>query len=476
MRAIGNAGIDDALSGGAAHLRNISKQGAVVATAPTVVNISRHFALVASARIAATDEVLGVRVALKTVRPEIANDSRVSERFRRETYFARQVTHPNVCRIFDVGFHALPSGERITFLSMEFLEGETLSARIARGRLPMSAALPLAEQMASALDAAHRAGVVHRDFKSPNVMLVDADGATRAVVTDFGLARGALPRDHFSSMTESGKLLGSPAYMAPEQVAGYEVGRPADIYAFGIVLYEMVAGRLPFVGDTPMLTALKRLQEAPPSPRKFAADLDENWARTILRCLEREPERRPQSAEEVVAALRTVGAVSVTDELIPRLQPSRRSIGAFLAALVALSVTLLVFLRRAPQPMARPAAAPVATPAPPAVPVVVRIHLSAAPPAATLFLDDKTILNPFELTVAKSELQHFVKARLDGYEPSSLLATFDHDQQLNLVLAPVKPPTPSVRPIARVHASAKKKAKNPAKAQTADPLIVDYPR
>jgi serine/threonine protein kinase len=151
-------------------------------------------------------------------------------------------------------------------------------------------ALPIVEQMSGALAAAHEAGVIHRDFKSGNVMLVPDErraGGVRAVVTDFGLARRThAPRG--TSLTETETVLGTPDYMAPEQIEGRTLTPAADVYALGIVIYEMVTGEPPFHGDTPLSVALKKLREAAPSPRGSAPDLPPAWDRTILRCLERD--------------------------------------------------------------------------------------------------------------------------------------------------------------------------------------------
>jgi tetratricopeptide (TPR) repeat protein/tRNA A-37 threonylcarbamoyl transferase component Bud32/TolB-like protein len=250
------------------------------------------------------DLELKARIALKTLRGELADDEVLLERFRREINLSRKVTHANVCRIFDLGFHASPRG-RITFLTMELLDGESLHRRIRRtGRMQSEEALPIVEQMAAGLAAAHAYGVVHRDFKSDNVMLVSAASSTgpRVVVTDFGLARS---QDASALTTGSGgRLKGTPAYMAPEQVTGGHIGPPADVYALGVVMYEMMTGALPFGGDNAMEVALRRLTARPPSPRRVVPGLDARWERVILRCLEREPDRRFSSVNEVVAALR----------------------------------------------------------------------------------------------------------------------------------------------------------------------------
>jgi eukaryotic-like serine/threonine-protein kinase len=262
----------------------------------------------------AEDLELHERVALKTILPRIANDERSILLFKREVNLARQVTHANVCRTYDV-FRHRPAGHRSTagevvfFLVMELLHGETLADRLARGgRLTIADALPLVRQMAAGLAAAHRAGVVHRDFKSQNVMLVapaPPDRDPRAAITDFGLARRS-EHDARTSMTlldDTPEISGTPAYMAPEQVEGGPVTPATDIYAFGVVLFEMITGALPFMAETPLRTAVKRLQEAPPSPRIHVPELDVVWEETILRCLARAPADRFGNIGDVVGAL-----------------------------------------------------------------------------------------------------------------------------------------------------------------------------
>ena len=265
----------------------------------------------------AKDLHLGGRVALKTIRPEVASDEGMIARFKHEINLAKRVTHPNVCRIYDVGFHSEPhgqddrSGDQLSlpgkmFLTMELLPGETLSARICRGPMTASEALPIVNQLAAGLNAAHQAGVVHGDFKSGNVVLVPSDDAgTRAVITDFGLARNFHPTRGATtvSLTQAGKIAGTPEYMAPEQVIGDVINPPVDIYALGIVMYEMLTGKRPFDAETPIASAVKRLHEDPPSPRKYVADLDRRWEAVILQCLERQPSERFASAAEVAQAL-----------------------------------------------------------------------------------------------------------------------------------------------------------------------------
>ncbi len=263
----------------------------------------------------AEDLELRERIALKTILSHISDDERSILMFKREEHLPRQVTHPNVCRIYDVFRHrdAAPRAGRaaeVVFLAMELLHGETLADKLQRdGPFSTADIMPVVRQMAAALTAAHRVGVVHRDFKSQNVMLVKpaaADEEMRVVVTDFGLA-WRNTQDESTGLSLSGledaEMSGTPAYMAPEQVEGGRVTPASDVYALGVVLYEMVTGARPFVGETPLKIATKRLHEPAPSPRIHVSDVDPLWEATILRCLERRPEDRFTSAGEVVAAL-----------------------------------------------------------------------------------------------------------------------------------------------------------------------------
>lgn len=259
----------------------------------------------------AYDEALAEPVALKTLKAQVASDGVTVERFRRELLLARRVTHNNVCRVYDLGRHELTAGGPVvTFLTMELLRGLSLADHIKKLGRAMSPeeALPLVAQMAAGLDAAHDAGVIHRDFKPGNLMMVPDAGAAgeagfRVVTTDFGLARRN--RLDEEALTNTGEALGTPLYMAPEQVAaGSQPITPAtDIYALGIIIYELVTGELPFKGNSITVMALKRIREAPPAPSTLVPHLDPRWDAAIMRSLEREPARRYQRASQLMAAL-----------------------------------------------------------------------------------------------------------------------------------------------------------------------------
>jgi serine/threonine protein kinase len=260
----------------------------------------------------AEDTATGATVALKTVQPELVGSTKVVQRFERECRFSQRISHPNVLRISHVFQVPIPEGRfeistgealEVPCMVMEYLEGETLADRLGRGeRIPQEEAKPLVCQMAAALAAAHRAGVVHRDLKPDNMFLVPAADGTRVVLTDFGVARHAAPSQE-ESLTASNVLLGTPTYMAPEQLELEEAMPASDLYTLGLVMFEMVAGRPPFEAETAIKTVFKRVQEDAPSPREVVPDLDRRWEEVILRCLERQPEDRYSDAQEIIRAL-----------------------------------------------------------------------------------------------------------------------------------------------------------------------------
>ncbi|MCC6538667.1 MAG: protein kinase, partial [Bryobacterales bacterium] len=279
----------------------------------------------------ARDEQLQEAVAVKTLRVGTEADLASLERFKQEIQLARKVSHPNVCRVHDLWQHA----GGVHFLTMELLlPGETLAARIRRlGKLSPEEALPIAMQLAAGLDAAHAAGIVHRDFKPANVILTPrrgSDAGERAVITDFGLSRVY----EADGQTASVALIGTPAYMAPEQIDGSAPSGPAvDIYALGVVLYEMITGALPFSSASPMALAVKKVRDTPRPPSHTAASVAPAWDATILRCLMHRPADRFANAAAVVEGL--TGARRVRTVRLPRWAPA-----AAVAALVLLTAGL----------------------------------------------------------------------------------------------------------------------------------------
>jgi len=254
----------------------------------------------------AYDRTLRERVALKTVMPTVSDSPRAVRRLMAEVQLARRVSHPNVCRIYDLGAEQLSDGDRaLHFLTMEFVEGLSLAQELERGGpMKVEVAVDIARQLLSGLDAAHEAGILHRDFKPDNIMLRPTNGARqRAVIMDFGLAR-AMDVDPARLTTGANQpLIGTLTYMAPEQVEGGDLTAGTDIFAFGIVFFEMLTGCVPFVGGSPAATALKRLKEAPPGPVEYAPAVPKHINRIVLKCLARHPNKRYASAAEVLAAL-----------------------------------------------------------------------------------------------------------------------------------------------------------------------------
>jgi CheY-like chemotaxis protein/predicted Ser/Thr protein kinase len=243
------------------------------------------------------DTQVGEEVAVKLLHPEIATDPDVVERFRNEVRLARKITHPNVGRIFD-----LHDDAGTPYISMEYVPGEDLQSLIRRGGpLTVSNAVGIAGQLAEGLAAAHQLGVVHRDLKPQNIM-IDQNGHAR--IMDFGIARA----QKSDGLTQTGTIIGTPEYMAPEQLEGETVDFRTDIYALGVVLYESLTGRVPFKGTTFLGVALKHKTERPLDPRELNPKVPEPLNGLIMRCLEKDRAARFQNAGEVRDILRQVAA------------------------------------------------------------------------------------------------------------------------------------------------------------------------
>jgi serine/threonine protein kinase/tetratricopeptide (TPR) repeat protein len=257
------------------------------------------------------DRELDDVVALKMLKREIARSPGIVERFRREVKLARRVTHPNVARTFDLGEHA---GDR--FLTMELVDGESLATRLAReGCLSVADVVSVVSAICQGLDAAHAAGVVHRDLKPDNVLLARATGGgARVVITDFGVARA----QEAGAAARTGIPIGTPAYMAPEQVeASPDIDARADIYALGAIMFELLTGRLPFEADSVFAVAAMRLMSPPPDPRRHRPDVPESLSLFVQKCMARKPADRPQSAREVAARLASI-TLPTGDAVPPR--------------------------------------------------------------------------------------------------------------------------------------------------------------
>jgi tetratricopeptide (TPR) repeat protein/predicted Ser/Thr protein kinase len=240
----------------------------------------------------AEDLELDRLIALKVIRPELARHPEVLQRFKQEIILARDVTHPNVVRIFDLG-----TANGLKFITMEFVEGRDLKSFLNEGRtFDADETIEIMLQVCRALEAAHKAGVVHRDLKPQNIML-DAEG--KVLVMDFGVARSM----ESTGMTRTGDMIGTPSYMSPEQGQGIPIDARSDIYTLGIIFYELLLGLIPHESETPLATLLKRTKEPVEPPIRLDPEIPKYLNDLIVRCLEIEPELRYQSVTEIIADL-----------------------------------------------------------------------------------------------------------------------------------------------------------------------------
>ncbi|MDH4218127.1 MAG: protein kinase, partial [Candidatus Aminicenantes bacterium] len=256
----------------------------------------------------ALDTKIDEEIALKLIKPEIAADAKTIERFRNEMKLTRQIPHRNVCRMYDLG-----EEEGTCYITMEYVPGEDLKNFIRRsGQLTVSKATSIAKQTCEGLEEAHRLGVVHRDLKSSNIM-IDKDGNVR--IMDFGIARSLKKKDD----TGVGVMVGTPEYMSPEQVESADVDHRADIYSLGIIIFEMLTGRVPFQGQTPVSIALMHRKAQPPNPRGINPEIHEELNSFILKCLEKNKEKRFQSAKETFDILERIERDhSTTERIVPK--------------------------------------------------------------------------------------------------------------------------------------------------------------
>src|SRR5467141_2626213 len=240
----------------------------------------------------ARDTELGRLVALKLIRADLASNPEILLRFKQELILAREVTHRNVIRIFDLG-----QAKGFKFITMEFVEGRDLRVVLReRGKLPPDETVRIIAQVCRALESAHAAGVVHRDLKPQNIML---DAKDRVYVMDFGIAHSL----ETPGMTQTGVLMGTPEYMSPEQAKGIKVDARSDLFALGIIFYEMLTGISPYKADTALATLLKRTQERPPPPAEVDPAIPKGISDVVMKCLEIDRDLRFSSATEILEDL-----------------------------------------------------------------------------------------------------------------------------------------------------------------------------
>jgi serine/threonine protein kinase/Tfp pilus assembly protein PilF len=290
------------------------------------------------------DKKLDEEMALKVLKPEIAADKDIIERFKNELKFARKIAHRNVCKMYD-----LNEEEESPYITMEYVKGEDLKSFIRRkGKLKEEESIAIAKQICEGLAEAHELGVVHRDLKPQNIMI---DEKNNAKVMDFGIARSV----EAPGITQSGVMIGTPDYMSPEQAEG-EADQRSDIYALGVILYEMVTGSVPFKGDTAFSVALKHKSQLPKEPKKLNPEVSDDISRLILICMEKDRERRYQRAEELLADLRNIEeGFPLGTKIRPRRQTfatalirKKLFIPALIVALAIIAVVVWQLLLKAP--------------------------------------------------------------------------------------------------------------------------------
>ncbi|TLY52488.1 MAG: serine/threonine protein kinase, partial [Gammaproteobacteria bacterium] len=296
----------------------------------------------------ATDLSLGIEVAIKLLRPELARKPEAFERFRQELLLARQVSSPHVVRIHDIAQH----GER-WLISMDYIAGESLEHRLDAGKISLDSAIKITRALLVGLAAVHQRSVVHRDLKPANVLL---DASDTAYLSDFGIARAA----GATGVTQTGMVIGTPEYLSPEQARNDAVDGRSDLYAVGLILYEMLTGELPFASGTPAETVMQRIARPAPSLARARPDLPGWLAAFCARLLERDPRRRFADAEAALHAF--------DEKKVPRAPLDRRvAFGVAAALLVALALALWIVKR----------------PVTPAPPVVVAVPSVAVLPFET---------------------------------------------------------------------------------------------
>jgi len=350
----------------------------------------------------AVDIEIDEKIAIKVLNPEISRDANTIERFRNELKVARRIRHKNVCQMFD-----LEKSDGMYFITMEYVSGEDLKNTINRlGQLSEGKSLIIAKQICKGLAEAHHLGIVHRDLKPQNIM-IDRAGDVRLM--DFGIARSQMS----AGLTETGAMIGTPEYMSPEQAVGEDVDHRSDIYSLGIILFELVTGKTPFKGETAVSVALKHKTEKPPDPRKLNEHVSYKLGDVILKCLEKDRNKRYESIQDILAELVSIEeGMSTTDKVMPdkpesiETKPKKRfpsyALPGFVALLLLGIVGIWLLLPKGGSG--------------PAVPSEVTLSIASEPAGAGVYLGDEMLgQTPLEEKVESGT--YSLKLFKEGYHP-----------------------------------------------------------